>query len=192
MHVCNHLHDHMHLTTIHSRLAATHSCRATTMQVSQQKHYCTTKGCVSQKGNHSLAPTQVLSVTNWLMCPMCKQMLVQPLTLHSNAVVYAKCIVDSIATPAVSAHACKDNVPSLCIQLQTWHNICSMMWWCTVLHVIRAGDYDSNNCHRVSVEEKQCASRVIHWILSESTKYNIIQLQTGGTVSKECAMSIYL
>ena len=43
-----------------------------------------------------LAPTQVLSVMDLLTCPMCKGKLSQPLKLHCNVVVCAKCIADSI------------------------------------------------------------------------------------------------
>ena len=48
---------------------------------------------------------------------------------------------------------------------------------------VRAGDYDSHECHRLGVIEEQCASKVIQRILSENTKDNIIQIKTGGTVS---------
>ena len=57
----------------------------------------------------------------------------------------------------------------------------------------RAGwDYDTHDCHKADVQEEICASTVICRILSESTKDNIIQIQTGGTVSKEWVMSVYL
>ena len=44
---------------------------------------------------------------------------------------------------------------------------------------VRAGDYDSHECHRLGVIEEQCASKVI---LSESTKDNVIKIKTRGTV----------
>ena len=59
---------------------------------------------------------------------------------------------------------------------------------CTICNKhIRAGDYDTHDCHKADVQEEICASTVIRRILSESTKDYIIQIQTGGTVSKEWA-----
>ena len=48
---------------------------------------------------------------------------------------------------------------------------------------VRAGDYDSHECHRLGVIEEQCTSKVIRRILSESTEDNVIQIKTRGTVS---------
>ena len=54
-----------------------------------------------------LCVTQKYSpVTDLLKCQMCKQMLVQPLTLHCNAVVCTKCITDYIATSASTQCPC--------------------------------------------------------------------------------------
>ena len=61
---------------------------------------------VCHRREPQLAPTQVLPVTVLLMCQMCEQMLVQPLTLHCNAVVCTKCISDYIATSASTQCPC--------------------------------------------------------------------------------------
>ena len=62
--------------------------------------------------------------------------------------------------------------------------LCDVMVSCdTCNRDVRAGDYDSHECHRLGVIEEQCASKVIRRILSENTKDNIIQIKTGGTVS---------
>ena len=62
--------------------------------------------------------------------------------------------------------------------------LCDVMVSCdTCNRDVRAGDYDSHECHRLGVIEEQCASKVIRRILSENTKDNIMQIKTGGTVS---------
>eukprot|EP00731_Ephydatia_muelleri_P022320 Em0014g911a len=82
-----------------------------------------------------LASTQVLSVMDLLTCPICKGMLSQPLKLHCNAVVCAKSIADSIATSPA---------PDLTQRL-----LCDVMVSCdTCNRDVRAGDYDSHECHR--------------------------------------------
>ena len=131
---------------------------------------------VCHRREPQLAPSQVLSVTDLLKCQMCEQMLVQPLTLHCNAVVCTKCISDYIATSAsTQCPCCDDSVNLLPSSVQPapvmiQRLIHDVMVSCTTCNKhIRAGDY-----------------------LSESTKDNIIQIQTGGTVSKEWVMSVYL
>ena len=62
--------------------------------------------------------------------------------------------------------------------------LCDVMVSCdTCNRDVRAGDYDSHECHRLGVIEEQCASKVNRRILSENTKDNIMQIKTGGTVS---------
>ena len=134
-----------------------------------------------------LASTQVLSVMDLLTCPICKGMLSQPLKLHCNAVVCAKCIADSIATSAsTQCPCCEDAVNLVPGSVQpapdlTQRLLCDVMVSCdTCNRDVRAGDYDSHECHRLG---ERCASKVIRRILSENTKDNIMQIKTGGTVS---------
>ena len=117
-------------------------------------------------------------------------MLSQPLKLHCNAVVCAKCIADSIATSAsTQCPCCEDAVNLVPGSVQpapdlTQRLLCDVMVSCdTCNRDVRAGDYDSHECHRLGIIEEQCASKVIRRILSENTKDNIIQIKTGGTVS---------
>ncbi|KAL5505491.1 hypothetical protein EMCRGX_G006934 [Ephydatia muelleri] len=112
----------------------------------------------------------------------------QPLKLHCNAVVCAKCIADSIATSAsTQCPCCEDAVNLVPGSVQpapdlTQRLLCDVMVSCdTCNRDVRAGDYDSHECHRLGVIEEQCASKVIRRILSENTKNNIIQIKTGGT-----------
>ncbi|KAL5503387.1 hypothetical protein EMCRGX_G010326 [Ephydatia muelleri] len=112
-------------------------------------------------------------------------------TVHaSNAVVCAKCIADSIATSAsTQCPCCEDAVNLVPGSVQpapdlTQRPLCDVMVSCdTCNRDVRAGDYDSHECHRLGVIEEQCASKVIRRILSENTKDNIMQIKTGGTVS---------
>ena len=63
----------------------------------------------------------------------------------------------------------------------TQRPLCDVMVSCdTCNRDVRAGDYDSHECHRLGVIEEQCASKVIRRILSENTKDNIMQIKTGA------------
>ena len=128
-------------------------------------------------------------------------MLVQPLTLHCNAVVCTKCITDYMyiaSSASTQCPCCDDSVNLLPSSVQPapvmiQRLLHDVMVSCTTCNKhIRAGDYGTHNCHKADVQEEICASTVIHRILSESTKDNIMQIQTGGTVSKEWVMSVYL
>ena len=119
--------------------------------------------------------------------PICKGMLSQPLKLHCNAVVCAKCIADSIATSAsTQCPCCEDAVNLVPGSVQpapdlTQCLLCDVMVSCdTCNRDVRAGDY--HECHRLGVIEEQCTSKVIRRILSQNTKDSIIQIKTGGTV----------
>ena len=117
-------------------------------------------------------------------------MLSQPLKLHCNVVVCAKCIVDAITTSANTQCPCCDGavnlVPSF---VQPASDIiqrllCDVIISCeTCNRDVRAGDYPSHECHISEVLEEQMAGKVIQRILSESTNDNILQIKTGGTVS---------
>eukprot|EP00731_Ephydatia_muelleri_P003032 Em0001g3032a len=102
--------------------------------------------------------------------------------------VCAKCIADSIATSAsTQCPCCEDAMNFVPGSVQpapdlTQRLLCDVMVSCdTCNRDVRAGDYDSHECHRLGVIEEQCASKVIRRILSENTKDNIIQIKTGGT-----------
>ncbi|KAL5496438.1 hypothetical protein EMCRGX_G012721 [Ephydatia muelleri] len=143
---------------------------------------------VCHRKEPQLASTQVLSVMDLLTCPICKGMLSQPLKLHCNAVLCAKCIADSIATSASTQCPCCEGAVNLVpgsVQPApdlTQRLLCDVMVSCdTCNRDVRAGDYDSHECHRLGVIEEQCTSKVIRRILSENTKDNIIQIKTGGT-----------
>ncbi|KAL5469048.1 hypothetical protein EMCRGX_G030239 [Ephydatia muelleri] len=149
--------------------------------------------CASTCKEPQLASTQVLSVMDLLTCPICKGMLSQPLKLHCNAVVCAKCIADSIATSAsTQCPCCEDAVNLVPGSVQpapdlTQRLLCDVMVSCdTCNRDVWAGDYDSHECHRLGVIEEQCTSKVIRRILSENTKDNIIQIKTGATDSGAC------
>ena len=142
------------------------------------------------KNDPALAPTQVISVIDLLTCPMCKGMLSQPLKLHCDVVVCAKCVVDAITTSASArCPCCEDAVNLLPSSVQPASDIiqrllCDVIILCeTCNRDVRAGDYDSHECQKSGVLEVQMACKVIRRILSESTSDNILQIKTGGTVS---------
>ena len=141
------------------------------------------------KNDPALAPTQVISVIDLLKFPMCKGMLSQPLKLHCDVVVCAKCVVDAITTSASTrCPCCEDAVNLLPSSVQPASDIiqrlqCDVIILCeTCNRDVRAGDYDSHECQKSGVLEEQMACKVIRRILSESTSDNILQIKTGGTV----------
>ena len=123
---------------------------------------------------------------------MCKGVVSQPLKLHCNAVACASCVTNSVVlTASTQCPCCQDGVNLVPALVQpapdlTQRLLHDVMVTCDTCNIdIRAGDYDSHECHRSGVLEKQCISKVIHRILSENTKENAIQIKTGGTVSIE-------
>ena len=137
-----------------------------------------------------LATTQVLSAIDELMCPICLDVLGQPIQLPCDRLVCATCLIEWIHLTATFCPCCHSTTPldtknvkpaSRMVQLLL-HDV--MVCFRTCDRSIKTIEYDSHCCTDVTRQEMQLVSKVVHKML-DASKENVIHINTGGTVSKE-------
>ena len=148
-----------------------------------------------------ISETQTLSAIDHLRCPVCLEILSQPVELPCRAVVCASCIISWLTVSASSQCPCCfsetpldsafiNPAPSLILKL-----LGDILVSCPNCRVdVKAGSLDNHQCtpqpQRVSKDELQVTSSVIHQLLSESPE-NVVEIPTRGTVGHINMYTLY-
>ena len=137
-----------------------------------------------------LATTQVLSAMDELICPICLDVLRQPIQLPCDRLVFATCLIEWIHLNATYCPCCHSTTPLTSKNLKPAVQIIQLLLYDVMVccrscdRSIKAIEYDSHRCtESVTRQEMQLVSKVVHKML-DASKENIIQINTGGTVSK--------
>ena len=136
----------------------------------------------------SLAPIQLLSAIEELQCPICFDVLQQPIQLLCDRFVCATCLIEWVHLAAVHCPCCYTTLPLECAHIKPASKMVQLllhdvMVLCTLCErSIKAIEYDTHCCSQVSKQEMQLVSKVVHSML-DASKENCILIPTGGTVS---------
>ena len=141
-----------------------------------------------------IANTQTLSAIDHLRCPICLEILSQPVELPCRAVLCAACIIRWLTFSACTRCPCCYSEtpldpaqinPASSLILELLQDIIVSCSLCKV--EMKAGTLDQHQCSpqlkTVAREELQTTASVIQQLLSQSPE-NVVELPTKGTVSQ--------
>ena len=143
-----------------------------------------------------IANTQTLSAIDHLRCPICTDILSQPVELPCRAVLCAACIIRWLTLSASTRCPCCHSEtpldpahinPASSLILELLQDIIVSCSHCKV--EMKAGMLDQHQCspqlETVAREELQTTASVIQQLLSQSPE-NVVELPTKETVSRTC------
>ena len=151
-----------------------------------------------------VSETQTLAAIEHLQCPICTDILSQPIELPCRALVCSSCIIEWLTISASSHCPCCfsesllnpvsiNTAPSLVLKL-----LGEVLVTCPACKAgVKTGLYDTHQCtpqaQSVKEDELQVTSSVIQQLLSESPE-NVVEIPTRGTVSHLlfCIISVYV
>ena len=137
----------------------------------------------------SVSTKQILSMVDAVMCPICLDMLHQPIELPCRAYVCSSCLKEWIRVTVRLKCPCCYSVtslqpaelkqpPELIIRL-----LGDVMVHCTSCGTdVAARTYNTHHCHQHNKPQLMIAAEVVHELLQNSSTCTI-QLPTGGAVS---------
>ena len=131
-----------------------------------------------------------VSVLNQLECPLCVDILAQPIQLPCSTLACAQCIIQWVVTTAsVHCPCCFSQQPIVLPLLQPASHLVLLLLKDVVVHCVscsrdmRAGAYEEHECVlTLTASEERAAAGLLKRAISTSSK-GIIKLGTGGTVS---------
>ena len=145
--------------------------------------------------------TQTLSAIDHLKCPVCLEILSQPVQLPCQSLVCASCVTGWLTVSASSQCPCCfsdtaldpgsiNPAPSLILQL-----LGDVLVDCPTCKVcVKSRSFGEHQCtpqpKRVNQDELQVTSSVIHQLLSESPE-NLVEIPTKGTVSHKLSVKCH-
>ena len=144
-----------------------------------------------------LVASEVLSMADTLSCPICLEILNQPIELPCRVYVCCTCLVQHIKTSLCLKCPCcyttsdlqpedLKSAPDLVVKLLS--DIAVQCPSCKKDVIAR--NYNTHKCSPQINTQSMIAAEVITQLF-ESTSSNTIQLQTGGTVTHYLNMSSY-
>ena len=140
-----------------------------------------------------IADTQTLSAIDHLKCPVCLEVLSEPVELPCRAVLCATCITSWLTISASSqCPCCYSQTPLDPVHINPASSLIldllgDILVYCPICKLeVKAGAFHQHQCSpqskKVDRDELQTTTSVIQQLLSQSPE-NVVELPTRGTVS---------